>query len=804
MSFDVFDTSILRLLKKPTDLFSYVSFVIGDPSFTRRRVEAETQARLTSEKRDVNLSEIYENLNEGYSKKLETETEKIFCVRNPEIYEFYKRALSLGKAIYFISDVYLEKDFIEDLLKNCGFYHYDGLFVSSEDGLIKGDGSRFEWLRNNKVFPEGRIIHIGDNYIADYYQPINYGFDSFHYLPAEEYYKTDPFIKDKIEYFESVMSLGLSFILGTYRYWNLDNSRGYKSYWRKFGFFYGGALLVRFCYFIHDQILEIVPKNGKIYFLGRDGEIMSKVYKALFTDHEVVNLLVSRRSVLFPVIEDLDYKFPLNYFLEGISSGLDFIDKLGYEDDIGLADDIDRIYNQMPIGIINALNKHKGWILDKVKEERNNLYSYFLSVGLLNQEKIILVDTGWGGTIQYALSKLLKIWGCNNEIIGFYLGVNDKSFQPLKMKGFLFSNTNPGRYGQFLELIELITSSPMDPIYYIDHVNGDITYESGKITTEEMKRQVVSKEIQKGILDFVKLVKDRSINFRFLNSDDFYHLLYSLKRYPSQDDMKHLSQINHSRLIGNKYEFKIVDYGIYPERSEVKIITVSINSDMYHKFFLDNSNINHYHLIFYDNTKSNYGLPKIYNEIINRFLNENCWLFFVHEDLEIKEDLQIINSLDPTSIYGTFGVRFENDYVPVGYGKHICSNKDGSEAVEVGVEVMYPEIVSTLDCQSILIHTELLRKFPSLRFDESLTFDLYAEDICINARSNFGIDIKVFPLKFQHYSHGKVTERYLSALKYLEVKYPDIVVPGSCSFIGGKSKILEEKFTYNIKARQDK
>lgn len=232
---------------------------------------------------------------------------------------------------------------------------------------------------------------------------------------------------------------------------------------------------------------------------------------------------------------------------------------------------------------------------------------------------------------------------------------------------------------------------------------------------------------------------------------------------------------------------------------DIKLVTAVINPEMYSRFFTSNPNVNCYELIGIDNRQFNRGLPIIYNEAIKNHINDDCWLFFVHEDFEIKCDMDIVNGLDREFVYGTFGVNSENG-IPVAYGRHVCSNKDGTYAVEVGKAVLDTVKVQTLDCQSILVHTSLLTKYPFLRFDEKLTFDLYAEDFCINAQERHGIYVKVFPLKFQHYSHGKLTERYHASLRYLAEKYPSVAVAGSCSFIGGRASELEKKFTYDIPA----
>ena len=232
---------------------------------------------------------------------------------------------------------------------------------------------------------------------------------------------------------------------------------------------------------------------------------------------------------------------------------------------------------------------------------------------------------------------------------------------------------------------------------------------------------------------------------------------------------------------------------------DIKLVTVFITPEMYNRFFISNPNVNCYDLIGIDNRQLNRGLPVIYNETIENHINDDCWLFFVHEDFEIKCDLATVDGLDRRNVYGTFGANLEHD-VSVGYGKHICSKKDGSGPLDVGNVVLDTVKVQTLDCQSILVHTSLLANHALLRFDENLTFDLYAEDFSINAQERHGIDVKIFPLRFQHYSYGKVTERYHAGLRYLAEKYPSVAVAGSCSFIGGKAHELEKKFTYDIPA----
>ncbi len=233
----------------------------------------------------------------------------------------------------------------------------------------------------------------------------------------------------------------------------------------------------------------------------------------------------------------------------------------------------------------------------------------------------------------------------------------------------------------------------------------------------------------------------------------------------------------------------------------IRIVTVAIDMEMYRRNFTSNGHVNRWDLICIDNRGSSVGLPKHYNRIIQNHIAEDCWLFFVHEDFEVKSEMAFMEDLDTRNIYGTFGVTLDGHF-PVAYGLHICSNKDGSNAVKVGLPVSEPFAVDTLDCQSILIHTSLLRDHETLRFDENLTFDLYAEDFCVSAKYRHDVASMVVPLEFQHYSHGSLSARYAAGLKYLAMKYPEVGVPGSCSFIGGRAEEMGKYFQYNIGANR--
>ncbi|RKP47245.1 hypothetical protein D7Z26_23340 [Cohnella endophytica] len=177
VSFDVFDTLVMRRTLYPQDIFYVMEEKIirstTEPyAFAKSRIIAERE--LCAEDRNPKLNEIYDRLQQklGLSEamkrdwlELEIKTESEYLIRRENMCGVYQFALSLGKEVYFVSDMYLPEATLRTLLKGLGIYVKPGhLLVSCEYGVSKGNGL-FEIL-HAKV-NSNKIIHIGDNYEAD-------------------------------------------------------------------------------------------------------------------------------------------------------------------------------------------------------------------------------------------------------------------------------------------------------------------------------------------------------------------------------------------------------------------------------------------------------------------------------------------------------------------------------------------------------------------------------------------------------------------------------------------------------------
>lgn len=567
--FDVFDTAISRFFKKPTDIFEYISFRTKTPDFHLRRIQQEAETRKQyKDRKEISILEIYNNL-PGDSIEAEISAELKFCVAHPEVYDFYLKLLDAGKKIYFVSDMYLDKETVSRILNENGFCTYEGVYVSSEDDLLKGDGSRFEWLKKNIPESIGSTIHIGDNRISDFSQPQAHGFDAFHFMEHDVYYRQDSFLYSKIDFLNSKHSLGLSFLLATFRYWKSGFHDQPPDYWRQFGFLYGGALISAFCGFIHEQLASRKLSCDKIYFLARDGDIMSQVYQLLYDDVQAAYLMASRRCMLFPSLKSLthaDDEEALKQFIGplGNTSAKDILERFGYTDLDNLEADLRNIgpdpSKWAEQDIHACILRHKQSIMEKVVSERDMLFDYLSEMNCFDQDDIVIVDVGWGGSIQNSLVKLLELWNYPaKRLHGIYLGVNDGVAYKQNKTGFLFEG-DQSQFLEYLNLIELITSSPKNGVVRIDCIDGNFVPVTGTTSEHEKKRQLVSAEIQKGILDFAHLIKKHNIDsLNFIHADDFKALFESLRDYASEEDVVQFGQLRHAIMIGNRYTHPILN-----------------------------------------------------------------------------------------------------------------------------------------------------------------------------------------------------------------------------------------------------
>jgi len=199
-------------------------------------------------------------------------------------------------------------------------------------------------------------------------------------------------------------------------------------------------------------------------------------------------------------------------------------------------------------------------------------------------------------------------------------------------------------------------------------------------------------------------------------------------------------------------------------------VTVVRDHAMYERLVRDNPNNARGEFAAFDNNAENVPVTVRYNSFLDGWdYSRKAWFVFLHEDYEFLEPLgSVLDRVDPRCIYGTVGARSTRPGDDALWA--LNSNRDGSDLGLYGRPISAPVPVLTADCNCLIAHSDLVRDY-RLRFDERLTFDLYAEDFEIGAFERYGVRTKVLGVLNHHYSFGHVGKRFFGQRRYLMEKW---------------------------------
>ena len=184
ISFDVFDTLLVRKTLYPQDVFYLVekkAKVSGYDikGYVSARINAEGHLPFCS------IDQIYAwlgdclNWNDELTYKmhaLELETEQELLVPRAEVVELLRFAKEAGKQVILTSDMYIPEKDLSRILLEKGITGYEKLLVSCDVRKSKQTGL-YEELFHFCSDP-GKILHIGDNPVADGTECTALGIDS--------------------------------------------------------------------------------------------------------------------------------------------------------------------------------------------------------------------------------------------------------------------------------------------------------------------------------------------------------------------------------------------------------------------------------------------------------------------------------------------------------------------------------------------------------------------------------------------------------------------------------------------------
>ena len=159
-SWDCFDTLIARRYYKPKSVFAEVGKRLGIDNFTEQRVAAERASNKTYE-------DIYARL-PGINPQIELDVE---LEHNFPIME---NILKVKDGDLILSDMYLPKDFVMKLLRNCGL-------KADVDIIVTADGKKRGWIWEEVKEKYNIENHYGDNEKSDVISAKKYGINGILY-----------------------------------------------------------------------------------------------------------------------------------------------------------------------------------------------------------------------------------------------------------------------------------------------------------------------------------------------------------------------------------------------------------------------------------------------------------------------------------------------------------------------------------------------------------------------------------------------------------------------------------------------
>ena len=184
VSFDIFDTLIMRKTLEPTDIFDIVEarlksvgIILEGFKAIRRQAELDSKGKNIYKIYDI-LQEIT-GINENWKNRIleeELRCEKDFIIGRQAMIDIFNNLIDSGKKVYLVSDMYLTSEILADILKDVGIKGYEKIFVSCEYGVSKENGLFRELCK--KIGNE-KCIHIGDNERADVNAAIRAGLDVY-------------------------------------------------------------------------------------------------------------------------------------------------------------------------------------------------------------------------------------------------------------------------------------------------------------------------------------------------------------------------------------------------------------------------------------------------------------------------------------------------------------------------------------------------------------------------------------------------------------------------------------------------
>jgi FMN phosphatase YigB (HAD superfamily) len=472
LSLDVFDTMLWRRVPNAVDAFPILRTrlvergllhpEITPMAFKKQRIAAEGRARhlasIAGRGVEITLDEVYAIQYDSPEPhvEVEVELERELLVPDLDVLELVRFARERGKLVVAVSDTYFTELQLRSFLDP--FYtletQVDRVFASCEHGAGKTNGL-FEIVLRELAREPTELIHVGDNEEADVDGARRAGIRGVHFerrpkeleriLRREHAYLDDEKLRPQGDH-------GLTALRGKvlHRRELADLPEELRPFWR-YGATALGPALTGFAAWIHDQTR--IAGCDKAYCLMREGELISKLVNGagaqLESDVTAEPMWLSRqvcaRASIFegivPELRDLLTRRSaptvrdLCATLRVDPAASPLLRRLADArlNEVALADEVFEELSSNP--------ELRGPIVTEARLLRERVLDYLQQRVPGGAGNLVLVDLGWGATIQKYLHDILRRSDVPIQTIGLYLVTHDlateRVLDGVKIYGYL-------------------------------------------------------------------------------------------------------------------------------------------------------------------------------------------------------------------------------------------------------------------------------------------------------------------------------------------------------------------------------
>lgn len=471
VSFDVYDTLLLRPFCLPSDLFKHIEIKYNISGFYAAR-----NSVCVPNKKEKTIEDIYDNMPTEFKNCIEYELkeEKEIVYLNPIIKEIFDYAKKSRKRIIIISDIYFHEDYLAKVLLEKGIYGYEKIYCSCDHQMTKCEGELFKLVLDDLQVKASDVLHIGDNEISDFTIPKAMGIDVFFIPQNYQQYR------DYREYLPIKYSDLWDSIINKVCADNFSQSMKFGSeeeyVWYRFGHDVAGPICWTFAKWIRQSIDNGTVDLSDLAFVARDGYLVKKMFDLMPGRKNVKSHYVYAPRILTTLLQE-NYKDTKD------------IQKLSEKE----KETINKIYALDDL----SPDERSSFVM-----RLSNAYKRYLENENFGDGTIGVVDS----TTNYLSSQKLIDLYTKNLTCGLYWFATEYAFS----KGYNILTCQDEHYivVESVDLFELIFKSP-EPTIKCFSISGNIEF--NEVNSSEKHRIDNFVNIERGAMDFFDGISKISI-----------------------------------------------------------------------------------------------------------------------------------------------------------------------------------------------------------------------------------------------------------------------------------------------------